>query len=161
VPTKHERRQRIIRLYREQTGIEDISMKEVARFAVKMGWQLPVPQDPLDILSKQFSESAREEIRHDKKSGNPYRANHAITVRQGNQQLTLWIDIDRAPRHKMVKSLMQRREQMIGDGLQLTFDFDHWNSVNPNEEPIKIPMDFTDDILWRKNAPKEDLKQVS
>jgi hypothetical protein len=45
---------------------------------------------------------------------------------------------------------------MVGDGLQLTLDADHWNSVNPTETPITIPMDFTDDIEWRKNTPDED-----
>src|ERR1035437_9989329 len=159
--TKHEQRQRIMRLYREKTGIEDINMKEVARFAVSMGWQLPLPPDPFDSLAKQFSESAREEIRHDKQTGNPYRANHAITNRQGSEQLTLWIDIDRkVTRKKIVKSLMQRREQMVGDGLQLTFDGDHWNNINPEEDPIKIPMDLTDDISGRKNPPAE-MKKAS
>ena len=96
-----------------------------------------------------------------RQTGNPYRANHAITTRQGSEQLTLWIDIDRkVPRKKMVKSLMQRREQMVGDGLQLTFDGDHWNNINPEDEPIEIPMDLTDDILWRKNAPAE-MKKAS
>ena len=58
----------------------------------------------------------------------------------------------------MVKSLFTRREQMIGDGLQLTFDADHWNTIHDDEEPIVVPMDFTDDIQWRKNAPDEDEK---
>ena len=44
---------------------------------------------------------------------------------------------------------------MIGDGLQLTLDMEHWNSANPKEEPIVLPMDLTDDIEWRKNAPDE------
>jgi len=39
---------------------------------------------------------------------------------------------------------------MVGDGLQLTFDMDHWNAIHPDEEPIEIPLDFTDDIKWRK-----------
>ncbi len=69
---------------------------------------------------------------------------------------TVWIDIDEAPRPKILKSLINRREQMVGDGLQLTLDQDHWNNVNPKDEPINIPMDLTEDIEWRKNAPDED-----
>jgi hypothetical protein len=34
-------------------------------------------------------------------------------------------------------------------------DADHWNAVNSTAEPIQIPMDFTLDIEWRKNAPDE------
>ena len=56
----------------------------------------------------------------------------------------------------MLKSLVNRREQMVGDGLQLKFDEDHWNSIHPDEEPINLPMDFTMDIEWRKNTPDED-----
>lgn len=33
---------------------------------------------------------------------------------------------------------------MISDGLQLTLDSDHWNSIHPEEELIQIPMDFTE-----------------
>lgn len=55
-------------------------------------------------------------------------------------------------------SLIARREQMVGDGLQLTLDLDHWNTINPNDKPIVIPMDFTEDIEERKNAPDEEKK---
>ena len=44
---------------------------------------------------------------------------------------------------------------MVDDGLQLTFDADHWNNAHPNEEPIAIPLDFTDDIEWRKNGQEK------
>lgn len=67
----------------------------------------------------------------------------------GNQQYHLWIDIDEAPRKSMHKSLIMRREQMVGDGLQLTLDAMHWNSINPKEEPIVIPLDFTEDVEER------------
>jgi hypothetical protein len=121
-----------------------------------MGWPLPQPVDPLARLAKQFTEAAREEIRHDKITKKPYRANHAIPVTQAAVQLYLWIDIDEAPRAPMLKSLMNRREQMVGDGLQLTLDADHWNQIHPDEEPITVPMDFTMDIEWRKNTPEDD-----
>jgi hypothetical protein len=153
--TTTQERQRFIRYYKEKTGKEDVVMKEVAQFAVKMGWKLPPPTDPIDRLAKQFAEAAREEIRHDKKTERPYRANHAITTMQGNQQLTFWIDIDEAPRHKTLKALMQYREEMVGEAVIVTNCADHWNSVNPQEEPITIPLDFTDDVSWRLNAPEE------
>ena len=151
----HER-QKFMRYYKEQTGKTEVNMRELAMFAVSNGWKLPTPPDPIDMLAQQFAQSAREEIRHDSVTKNPYRANHAITVTQGQDQLHLWIDIDEAKRGPMLKSLVQRREQMVGDGLQLTFDQEHWNRINPNDEPIDLPMDLTPDIAWRKNAPGED-----
>ena len=53
-----------------------------------------------------------------------------------------------------------RREQMVGDGVQLTLDAMHWNNINPKEEPITIPLDFTEDIEERLNTP-EELKTAS
>ncbi len=153
--------QRLIRHYKEQTGKKEVDLHEVAKWAVDNGWPLPAPTNPLDLLAKEFARAAREEIRRDKQTGKPYRANHAITQPQGNQQLTFWVDIDEAPRKIILKSLNQRREQMVGDGLQLTFDADHWNSIHPDEEPIVVQMDFTDDIEWRKNAPDDDEKKAS
>lgn len=155
--TKHQQMQRLIRLYREETGNSEVVMKEVARFAVKKGWPLPPLTDPLERLAKEFSQAAREEVRHDEKTNRPYRANHAIIQRQGDQQMTFWLDIDdpTVTRPRMLKSLVQRREQMVGDAVQLTFDQDHWNSIHPTQEPISLPLDLTLDVEWRKNGTAE------
>lgn len=150
--------QRFMRHYKDATGEREIDMRKVAEFASKSGWTLPSPRTAIDMLAEQFSRAARQETKRDAKTGQPYRVNHAIQQRHGNSQLTLWIDIDEAPRGPMLKSLINRREQMVGDGLQLTLDADHWNNINPEADPIEIPMDFTDDIAWRKNAPDEDEK---
>lgn len=148
--------QRLIKYYKDETGEQEVDMHKIAKYAIQKGWPMPKPKDPLDMLASQFSKAARQEVRHDKSTGKPYRANHALPVKQGNTQLTLWIDIDEAPRKSIHKSLVNRREQMVGDGLQLTLDADHWNCLHKNEEPIIMPMDFTDDVEWRKNAPDEE-----
>lgn len=71
-----------------------------------------------------------------------------------SKQLTIWIDIDEATRPQIHKSLIQRREQMVGDGLQLTLDAEHWNRMHPDQEPIQMPLDLGPDVEWPKNAPK-------
>jgi len=154
--SKKKEMQYLIKAYREQTGQQSVDMHEVAKFAVTKGWPLPTPKTPMERLAEQFSSVSREEIRRDEATGRPYRANLAVTTWQGSKQLTLWTDIDEAPRHIAHKAFVQRREQMIGDGLQLTFDVMHWNRVNEEETPIEMPMDFTDDITWKINAPDED-----
>ena len=156
--TKAQQMQSIIKRYREETGKESVDMHDVAKYAASMGWPLPAPKTALDRLAEQFSSAAREEIRRDEATGRPYRANLAVTTWQGSQQLTLWIDIDVAPRHIAHKSFQQRREQMVGDAVQLTFDVMHWNQVNQHEKPIEMPMDFTDDVQWRINAPDDEQK---
>jgi hypothetical protein len=76
--------------------------------------KLPGPHDPYDLLAKEFSAAAREEIRYDKATKRPYRVNHCFTVTQNGKQQHLWLDIDdNAPRHKMVMATGKRREQMM------------------------------------------------
>jgi hypothetical protein len=157
MPSKKQERMMWMRRYKDETGQASIDMKELAKYMMGKGWPMPEPKTPLERLAEQLSDDAREEMRRDSKTGRPYRANLAVTVRQGRgQQMTLWTDIDEAPRHIAQKAFVQRREQMIGDGLQLTFDVTHWNSVNPQDVAIEMPMDFTDDIQWRLNAPGDD-----
>lgn len=153
--TKAQEMQLIIKRYREETGKDSVDMHDVAQYAANMGWPLPKPKTAIDRLAEQFSSAAREEIRKDAVTGKPYRANLAVTTWQGTEQMTLWTDIDVAPRHIAHKSFQQRREQMVGDAVQLTFDVMHWNRVNEIDEPINMPMDFTDDVQWRINGPEE------
>ena len=148
--------QRLIRQYKDETGELEIDMHKVAEYAVSKDWPLPQPRDPLDTLAKQFTDAAREEIGHDPKSGRPYRVYHAVPIVSGQMTFFHYIDINDAPRKTMHKSLVNRREQMVGDGLQLTLDAMYWNGINPNEEPIVLPMDLGPDIEWRLNAPDDD-----
>lgn len=109
----------------------------------------------MDILAKDFASAALEETRTDKETGEPYRVNHMYVVSQGDTQLHLWIDIDEAPREPMQASLTMRREQIVGDITQLTFDAEHWNRINPEDEPIVIEADFGLDVEIRRHAPVE------
>lgn len=153
--TKAQEMQSIIKRYRADKGKDSVDMHEVAKYAAGMGWPLPKPKTALERLAEQFSGAAREEMRKDEVTGRPYRANLAVTTWQGQIQTTLWTDIDVAPRHVAHKSFQQRREQVVGDVVQLTFDVMHWNRVNEIEEPIDMPVDFTDDVLWKINGPDE------
>ncbi len=148
--------QRMIRLYKDETGELEVDLKKVALFAKDKGWPMAEPKDPVDLLAKELARAAREETRHDDATGRPYRANHAVPGPGG--QFTFWVDIDEKPSRKhMLKSLMNRREQMVGDGLQLTYDAEHWSSINPAEEPIQIELDFTFDIELRKHTVDEEV----
>jgi len=157
--SKYQQKERMIAWYVEETGDVDIDMEKVAKWAVTKGWPLPKPPTPIELLAKEFSRAAREVHASDPKTGKSYRRYHAITDGSGPVQTTFWIDIDnpKTTHRKMHRSLMQRREQMIGDGLQLSLDADHWNSARPGEQ-IQIDLNFTDDVEWRKNAPDEEKK---
>jgi hypothetical protein len=158
VSTKNQRLQNIIKLYRQRTGDDSVDMHQVAKFAAQMGYQLPKPKSGIDRLAEQLSAAAREEVRHDPVTGRPYRANLAVVQWTNGSQLTLWHDIDVAPRRIAHKAFVQRREQMVGDAVQLTLDVSHWNRVHADEEPIVMPLDFAEDVEWRLNAPDQDDK---
>jgi hypothetical protein len=134
-------------------------MRKVAEFAVSKGWPLPPPADPIDSLARLFADAARLEIRYDPDTGDPYRANHAVPKRAATGQLSFsWVDID-DPNTKptsMRASLVMRREQMVDDGLQLTFDMEHWNGIRPESDRIDLPMDLTFDIELRRAAGEDD-----
>lgn len=144
--------QRLQRQYRDETGHDGpITTGEVANWAVSKGYlKLPEPKDPMARLADDFSKAWRQEIRHDKRTKKPYRANHAVTEVKEGKQTAFWGDIDHEGREFMQKSMVQRREHIVGECVQLTFDLDHFNIEHSDEEPIVIPLDFTDDVNERK-----------
>jgi hypothetical protein len=155
---KHEQRRRVVRYYKDETKITDVDMKEVVKWASARGLiKLPPPPDPVDIEAKRFVDSAHEETRYDKKTGFPYCANVSYKHVEGDRQATLWADIDEptTTRDKVVANAVMRREGMVNDGLKLTFTLDHWNSIHPEEKPVTVVMDLTEDIEERKNIPVE------
>jgi len=146
-----QEKQAFIRHYMDVTGIKEVDMHNVAKMAQSMGWKMPVPKDPLDLLAEQFAQAAREETRPDGKTGQPYRVYHSVRP-EGQGQRGFWVDIDEAPRKHMVKSARDRREQVIGDMVQLTLDLNHWNRINPSESPIILEKDLTPDVNERLAA---------
>lgn len=152
---KQREMQHLILEWKRVSGKVEIDMHAVAAFAASKGWPIPQPISGIDRLAREFSKSAREETRQDAKTGHPYRVYHAFPA-DGNGQGMLWIDIDEAPRHIMAKSAVMRREQVIGDMLQLYLDLEHWNRVNTNVDPIVLITDVTEDIQERLSGPDEE-----
>lgn len=152
--TRNERLQAIIQSYKLKTGNKTIDMDAVADWAIKQGVELPKPKSAKELFVEQLSDAARAEYRKDEKTGYSYRANHAIRVsnRKG-QQMTLWVDIEDASRAQMLASLTNRRQQIVCDAVQLKTDEMIWNAKNPNDEPIQLVMDFTEDVEERLNSP--------
>ena len=153
--SKSEERQRLIRQYQDETGETELDMKKVAAYAARLGWPLPKPRDPMDVLAKEFSDSARQKYERDKKTGRPYRVYHAVPAQDTQGQgFFFWIDIDDpgTTAKNFRKSAVMRREQMVDDGVQLSLDLDHWNSVRPADDHVMLPMDIAPDIEWRKNS---------
>ena len=69
------------------------------------------------------------------------------------------IDNPKTTQINMRASLVMRREGLVDDGLQLTFDMEHWNTIRPEEERIELPMDLTFDIELRRASKEDDDKK--
>jgi len=155
--TKHDEMQAFVRYYKQENKKAVVTMAEIAHAAIAQGWPVPPPVSGEERLAKQFADAEREETRIDKKTKRPYRANLAMTQRlKDGKQLALWIDTDDATRSQMVLAMGKYREQMIGEAVIGTNTVEHWNRINPKEEPVQFPLDFADETEWHRNAPIEE-----
>ena len=133
--------------YQEETGSSLIDPHAVAEWAMSRGLHKPNHRTIIDAIATDIAQVLREEYRTDR-HGRRYRAKHATTVKRGNLTLALWGDLDdpNAPHEHFVKSFAQRRQQIVGDCLQLATDVDVYNDKRNPADPIQIPFDFTLDV---------------
>lgn len=155
--TKHEEMQAFVRHYKRINNKTVVTMAEIAAAAIAQGWPIPPAVSGEERLIKQFTDSQREEIRIDKKTRNPYRANLAITQRlKDGKQLPLWVDTDDASRSQVVMWAGKYRDQMVGEAAIGTSTVRHWSTTHPDEQEVLFPLDFADETEWRLNAPIEE-----
>lgn len=140
--------QSIFDRFREEVSDNPISLRVVAKWAIDNDLWQPHESDMLSKFAEQMARALREEYRVDAK-GRRYRAKHAVRESENGKQLSFWADIDTAPRLHMVKAFAQRRIGIVGDCHQLRVDVDHYNDMKPNEEPIQLVLDFTEDVEER------------
>ncbi len=134
--------------YKTETGNDGLlDPHEVAAWALHNGLHKPNPKTIIDAIAADIAQVWREEYRTDK-HGRRYRAKHAATHKKGNKTLSLWADLDdpEAPHNHFVRSFAQRRQQIVGDCLQLKTDVDVYNDKREPDEPIQVPLDFTLDV---------------
>ncbi|MBN8893319.1 MAG: hypothetical protein J0I71_00595 [Rhodanobacter sp.] len=134
--------------YQAESGVEGpLDPHEVAAWALLNGLHKPNPKTIIDAIAADIAQVFREEYRTDPQ-GRRYRAKHAAAHKRGNRTLSLWADLDdpNAPHSHFVRSFAQRRQQIVGDCLQLKTDVDVYNDKRNPVESIQIPLDFTLDV---------------
>ena len=147
--TKAEEFQRIWREYEIEHDHQAASAREVVDWAVReRGLRLP-RIDPRDVLASQMSKALREEYATDTR-GRRYRVNHAMRVSKDGVQLTIWGILGYAPHIHMQRAFTQRREQVVGELVQLQTDHEVYAEMAPHEPPIQLFLDFTDDVAERR-----------
>lgn len=148
--TKTELYQELFRQYQNEHDHKISGTREVVDWAVENGL-LPVPQiDPLDISAGEMSRALREECATDAK-GRRYRVNQAVRYTKKGAQVTMWgIEGFVDPSHSIM-SFAQRREQIIGDCLQLKTDVDVHNDKHSDiGQQYELDLDFTQDVAERE-----------
>jgi hypothetical protein len=145
---KTELLQSIWRRYQNENDHEPIGTRQVVDWAVQKGL-LELPRvDPYDVLASQMAKALREETSVDK-HGRIYRVNHSARINKDGTQMTFWAIMGYANREHMEKSFAQRREQIVGECLSLKSDIDVYNEKHPNDNPIQLELDFTEDVSER------------
>ena len=152
--TRNERYQSIWHRYDNEHEHKPSGTREAVERAVAEGL-LELPDiDPYDFLAEQMAQALRQEIQTDEK-GRRYRVNHAVRVTKGGVQYTFWASMGFAPHEHMEKAFAQRREQVIGDLLQLKTDVDVYNDLNRGKKrEIQLVLDFTEDVAERQTMQK-------
>jgi hypothetical protein len=159
--TKHEEMQAFVRHYKRDNKKTTVTMAEIAAAAIKMGWPAPPPITAAERLAKQFASAEREEMKVDKKTNRPYRANLSYSeTNSKGEQTAFWVETDDADRIQADAWMSKYREQMIGEAVIGTDTIEHWNRVNPKEEPLQFDLDFRDETSWRRNIPVEEEELV-
>jgi hypothetical protein len=144
--TYSQQMQGLFARYKAEIAAEPADLREVGAWAIREGLWHPKPSDLQERFAREMADALREEYRTDS-AGRRYRAKHAVRATNfDGKQMSLWDDIDTAPRPHMEKAFAQRRRQIVSDSHQLRLDVDHFNSANPVEEPIQLILDFTDDV---------------
>ena len=158
--TKAERLQQVWHKYDTEREHKPSSAREAVEWAVAEGL-LDLPEiDPYDVLAGQMSQALREEYQTDEQ-GRRFRVNHAVRVTKGGVQYTFWAAMGFAPHDHMERAFTQRREQIIGDNLQLKIDVDVYNDLNKGKhKPIQLVLDYTEDIEERQAMTKKGPKSV-
>lgn len=100
--TFSEQMQAVFDRYTEEVSADPASLDEVAAWAIERGLYRPAPRDIVKICRDALADSLRQERRVDAK-GRKYRAKHSVRTWIEGQQLSLWADIDTAPRSFLEK----------------------------------------------------------
>ncbi len=149
--TKTEQLQQAWHKFKQHNGHLPVSAREASIWAVQNGLVSLPEVDPYDVLADDMARALREEYARDKQ-GRRYRVNHAVRVTRRGVQYTMWAVLPTASRDYMQRAFTQRREQVVGDLVQLATDVDVYNDMTEGGEPIQMVLDFTADIEERRAA---------
>lgn len=135
--------------YEREHGAVPATARDAVMWGVRQGL-IELPEaDPYAKLAEDMATALREEYATDAK-GRRYRVNHAVRVTKAGVQHTFWAIMKDAPRQHMQRAFIQRREQIVGDCVQLATDVEAYNEMKSDQPPIPMLFDFRDDVEERR-----------
>lgn len=138
---KYQRRQDIIRQFREAHGHLPASSLQMADWAIANRITVPQQLDYRKQLARELAQTMREEYFTDPQ-GRRVRAKHVAEE--------LWVDLrDKGADADKLKviSFQNRRQQIVHENKQLKADVDSFNeNYNRYEEPFQLILDYADDV---------------
>ncbi|RPD90496.1 hypothetical protein EGK75_01210 [Neisseria weixii] len=144
---KKEKFAEIVEQYKQAKSIQNgiVDVQDLAGWALDQGLYKPNMRDEIQLVASTFSRYFREEHRIDAK-GRSYRAKHAVRESVNGKQLTLWADLDdpNVSEEHFRKAFSQRRQQIVGDCVQLKTDVDVCNDKKGSDIPLSL--NFEDDV---------------
>lgn len=147
--TYKEQLQKTWHAYEKEHGSVPATARDAVQWGVERGL-ISIPEvDPFAKLSSDMADALREEYATDSQ-GRRYRVNHAVRVSKAGVQYTFWAIMTDAPREHMQKAFIQRREQIVGDCVQLATDVEAYNALKIDQPAIPMLFDFRDDVEERR-----------
>lgn len=147
--------QEIVRKYRESGRPWPATTEQMAGWALDNQLWAPHRGRLIRLCADQLAQAMREEYLTDAQ-GRRVRAKHVARIKEGDRQQYLWDDIRTASHQHMQTAIQQRRQQIVGDCVQLKYDVDSYNENRRPPEPIQIELDFTQDVA-EVEALREDV----
>jgi hypothetical protein len=144
--------QNIVGRYRESGRPWLATTEQMAAWAMDNHLWAPHRSRLIRLCADQIADAMREEYITDPQ-GRKVRAKHAARIKIGNKQQYLWDDIRTAGHEHMQVASQQRRQQIVGDCVQLKRDVD---SYNQNRKPpivsVKLTMPLCGPVHLRRRA---------
>jgi hypothetical protein len=150
VKTYGEQLREIAELYRNSDQPWPATARQIAIWAINNGHYRTHHGKVVAKAAEEFASAMREDYYTDPQ-GRRVRAMHVARVASrlsdgSRDQKMLWDDIRNASRDFMGRAFQLRRRQIVGDCKQLKTDVDSFNDNHPDEKPIQLLLDFTDDV---------------
>ncbi|MDB5439360.1 MAG: hypothetical protein JWM33_1787 [Caulobacteraceae bacterium] len=153
--TYNEQLQKVWHEYEKAHGYLPSRPRDAVKWGVEQRMIEAPDFDPYERLAEDMSRALREEYATDR-LGRRYRLNHAVRVSKGGVQYTIWAILGEAPAGHMQKAFIQRREQIVGDCVQLATDVEVYNDMNSGQPSIQMLLDFRDDVAERRFWDRDD-----